>query len=272
MRKIWRENGVSSHKHRKKYITKQNLREIKKQFALFEQSCEDTKDLCDIPEYWPQMMRKRLPKWQYTFREAGCGIQFLGFADERSLAHAALFAEYINEHLKKFNLLTAGNIRQTDNGSEYTGAWSAKNPSAYTLAIEKDKLIHNTIPPGAHRWQSDVETVHNLIEFEFYEIENFKDRKDFIQKALTYQTFFNFQRPNSYKENKTPRQLAKKKCPDLPQEALLLPPVDLDALLNKKVAISPLRGYDVYSAPYFLDKCLLASGHFEVVDIFEKTA
>jgi transposase-like protein len=249
IRKIWRNNGLSSRKRRKKYLTKQNLREIKKKFKLFEQSCEDTKDLCDIPEYWPQMMRKRLPKVQYTFREVSCGIQFLGFSEERSLSHAELFANYINEHLKKFNLLTPGNIRQTDNGSEYIGSWAAKDPSAYTLAIEKDKLIHNTIPPGAHRWQSDVETVHNLIEFEFYEIENFIDRTDFMQKVLTYQTFFNFQRPNSYKENKTPWQLAKEKRPDLPPEALLLPPVDLDALLNKKFAFNPLGGYDVYSAP-----------------------
>jgi transposase len=250
IRKIWRNNGLSSRKRRKKYLTKQNLREIKKKFKLFEQSCEDTKDLCDIPEYWPQMMRKRLPKVQYTFREVSCGIQFLGFSEERSLSHAELFANYINEHLKKFNLLTPGNIRQTDNGSEYIGSWAAKDPSAYTLAIEKDKLIHNTIPPGAHRWQSDVETVHNLIEFEFYEIENFIDRTDFMQKVLTYQTFFNFQRPNSYKENKTPWQLAKEKRPDLPPEALLLPPVDLDALLNKKFAFNPLGGYDVYSAPF----------------------
>lgn len=250
IRKTWRTNGVSSRKRRKKHITKQNLREVKKQFKLFEQSCEDTKDLCDIPEYWPQMTRKKLPKWQYTFREISCGIQFLGFSDERSLTHATLFAEYINEHLKKFKLLTSGDIRQTDNGTEYIGSWCARNPSAYTLAIESAGLIHSTIPPGAHRFQSDVETVHNLIEFEFYEIENFSSRNDFMQKALTYQTFFNFQRPNSYKENKTPWQLAKEKCPHLTEEALLLPPVDLDALLNKKVAVSPLRGYDVYSAPF----------------------
>ena len=250
IRKTWRNNGISSRKRRKKHVTKQNLREVKKQFALFQQSCEDTKDLKDIPEYWPQMMRRRLPKWQYTFREVSCGIQFLGFSEDQSLTHATLFAKYINAHLKKFKLLTPGNIRQTDNGSEYIGSWAAKNPSAYTLAIEKDKLIHNTIPPGAHRWQSDVETVHNLIEFEFYEIENFKNKIDFMRKVLTYQTFFNFQRPNSYKENKTPWQLAKEKLPDLPPEALLLPPIDLDALMDKKFAFSPIGGYDVYSAPF----------------------
>ena len=83
IRKIWRKNGISSRVRRKKHVTKQNLREIKKQFAIFERVCEDTKDLDVIPEYWPQMMDKRLPKVQYTFREISCGVQFLGFSEER---------------------------------------------------------------------------------------------------------------------------------------------------------------------------------------------
>jgi len=249
IRKIWRKNGISSRCRRKKHATKQNLREIKKQFALFERSCEDTKDLNDIPEYWPQMMDKRLPKVQYTFREISCGVQFLGFSDERSLTNAELFAEYINEHLKRYDLIVENGIRQTDNGSEYIGSWSAKNPSAYTLAIESEKLIHGTIPPGAHRFQSDVETVHNLIETEFYEIEQFTDRVDFMEKAYTYQLFFNLERPNTYKEDKSPWQLSKDKRPAIPKEALMLPPVDLDALLNKTLAKQAVGGYHVYSAP-----------------------
>ncbi len=251
MRKIWRENGVSSRKRRKKHVTKQNLREIKKQFGLFERACEDTKDLWDIPEYWPQMKRLRLPKIQYTFREVSCGVQFLGFADERSLTHATLFADYINKHLKRYGLIIKEGIRQTDNGPEYCGSWSAKEPCAYTLAIEAAELIHGTIPPGAHRWQSDVETVHNLIEFEFYEIEQFSNRADFMEKAYTYQLLFNLIRPNSYKENKSPWQLAQEKKPDITKEALMLPPVDLDALLNEKLDSSDQGGYDVSSTPCF---------------------
>lgn len=250
MRKIWRENGISCRQRRKKHVTKQNLREIKKQFALFERVCEDTKDLDDIPEYWTAMTRKKLPKIQYTFREVSCGVQFLGFADERSITNSWLFANYVNEHLKKYNLIAEKGIRQTDNGSEYCGSWSAKNPSAYTLAIESAKLIHGTIPPGAHRFQSDVETVHNLIETEFYEIENFTNRINFMEKANTYQLFFNLERPNTYKENKNPWQLAQEKRPDITKEALMLPPVDLDALLNKKLDCSVQGGYDVYSVPY----------------------
>ncbi len=254
MRKIWRDNGVSSRQRRKKHVTKQNLREIKKQFALFERVCEDTKDLDDIPEYWTAMMRNRLPKVQYTLREISCGVQFLGFADERSLTHSWLFADYVNEHLKKYDLIAKEGIRQTDNGVEYCGSWSAKDPSAYTLAIESAKLTHGTIPPGAHRFQSDVETVHNLIEAEFYEIESFADRTDFMEKANTYQLFFNLERPNTYKENKSPWQLAQEKCSDITKEALMLPPVDLDALLNKKLAYLAQGGYDVSSGPfYFLE-------------------
>mgnify|MGYP000333041077 CR=1 FL=1 len=112
----------------------------------------------------------------------------------------------------------------------------SKKPSAYTLAIESAKLTHGTIPPGAHRFQSDVETVHNLIEVDFYEIEKFADRADFMKKVHTYQLFFNLERPNTYKENKSPWQLAQEKRPDIPKEALMLPTVDLDALLNKKLA------------------------------------
>ena len=249
IRKIWRKNGISSRARRKKHVTKQNLREIKKQFALFERVCEDTKDLDDIPEYWSQMMTKRLPKVQYTFREISCGVQFLGFSDERSLTNSVLFAEYINEHLKKYGLIVESGIRQTDNGSEYIGSWSAKNPSAYTRAIESANLIHGTIPPGAHRFQSDVETVHGLIEPEFYEIEDFIDRTDFMEKSCTYQLSFNLERPNRYKENKSPWQLAVEKRPDITKEALMLPPVDLDALLHKKLVGQAIGGYDVYSAP-----------------------
>ena len=51
IRKQWRKAGISSRMRRKKHITKQNLREVKKKFKLFERSCEDTKDLSDIPEY-----------------------------------------------------------------------------------------------------------------------------------------------------------------------------------------------------------------------------
>lgn len=246
IRKIWREAGIPRKRRRKKHKTKQNLREVKKKYKLFELTCEDTKDLKDIPEYWPQMHSGNLPKHQYTIREVSCGIQFLGYANELSLTHSTLFARIVNQHLKRYSLLPDECIRQTDNGSEYIGAWNAKGPSSYTLAIEGVKgQKHRTIPPRVYQLQGDVETVHNLIEREFYELEIFKDRQDFFQKNFTYLLFFNLERPNSYKENKSPWQLAKEKNPDIKKEALILPPIDLDYA----VSTIPPGGNDVLTNP-----------------------
>ena len=251
IRKIWKEAKIPSRKRPKKHITKNNLRAVKKLFQLFQFSMEDTKDLMDIPEYYFQARLFDLPKVQYTFREVSCGILFLGFANERSLAHSQLFALYINHFLKKFHALPDQSLRQTDNGSEYIGSWNAKEPSAYTRTIESlPGATHQTIYPGAHRMQSDVETIHNLMEAEFYEIEHFKNRSDFMAKATAYQLFFNLHRPNSYKEHKTPWQLTKEKKPDLDQHLLMIPPVDLDRLFHWKMSLTQEGGNDLLTVPW----------------------
>lgn len=263
IRKIWKEAKIPSRKRPKKHVTKNNLRAVKKQFQLFQQSMEDTKDLMDIPEYYFQARTRLLPKVQYTFREVSCGILFLGFAESISLTYAQLFAVYINHFLKKFNALPENSIRQTDNGSEYIGAWNAKAPSAYTRTVELlPGQRHDTIYPGAHRMQADVETIHNLMEPEFYEIENFKNRNDFMAKATAYQLSFNLHRPNSYKEHKTPWQLVQEKKPDLDKHLLMIPPIDLDKLFRWKTSSLQAGGKDQLTVPFltaavlFLDRVM----------------
>ncbi len=255
MRKIWREEGISSRKRRKKHVTKQNLRDIKREWRLFQQVDEDTKDLIDIPEYWLQMKKNNLPKVQYTARDVTSGMTYLGFADERSLTYATLFAEYLNKEISACGVDLSGTTRQTDNGAEYVGSWQAKEPSAYTKAIEKvPGQIHYTIFPGAHRFQADVETLHNLIEIEFFEVEKFKDKHEFLNKAYSYQLFFNLIRPNTYKENKTPWQIAKEKNPELSIGVAKIKPVLLGDLLAeqmraKRFAFLAKGGYHVCSIP-----------------------
>lgn len=251
MRKIWREAGCASRKRPKKHVTKNNLRAVKKLFKLFERMGEDTKELDDIPEYYWQMKKLNLPMIQYTFREISCGILFLGFAQQKSLIHAQLFAIYINHFLKKYKALPDYSVRQTDNGSEYIGSWKAKESSIYTKAIESlEGQYHRTIFPGAHRMQSDVETIHNLMEMEFYEIEQFQNRLDFFNKAACYQLFFNLHRPNSYKENKTPWQLVQEKNPGLDKHLLMIPPVDLDQLFAWYAPILAKGGNNLLTVPY----------------------
>jgi len=253
MRKIWREEGVSSRKRRKKHLTKQSLREVKRLWALFQQIDEDTKDLYDIPEYYPQMMSLGLPRVQYTARDVSAGLLYMGFAQERSLTNATLFAKYLNTELQRNGADLSHTIRQTDNGSEYIGAVTAKEPSAYTKVIEAvHGQLHRTIPPAAHTFQADVETVHNLVEIEFYEIEKkIKDREDFLARATTYQLFFNLVRTNSYKEHKTPWQLAQEKQPLLSRQIAMIPPIFIEDLLDIKVENSFRVGHHVPSTPYY---------------------
>ena len=98
--------------------------------------------------------------------------------------------------------------------------------------------------------QSDVETVHNLMELEFYEIESFSNRLNFMQKAACYQLFFNLHRPNSYKEHKSPWQLAQQKNPLLDKHLLMIPPVDLDKLLSWKTQLATQGGNDLLTVPF----------------------
>jgi hypothetical protein len=230
-------------------MTKQNLREIKRQWALFERIVEDTKFLYDIPEYWPQMRALNLPRFQYTARDVTSGLLYLGFSDERTIAFAARFALYLSRALQRLGADLSNTIRQTDNGTEFIGAWNAKTPSAYTRVIERTGQSHETIPPGAHRYQADVETIHNLIEIEFFEIERFTSREDFIRKARAYQLFFNLGRPNSYKENQTPWEIAKAKQPHLSPEIAMIPPILIDDHLGQELNKYPKVGHHVLTVP-----------------------
>jgi len=76
-------------------------------------------------------------------------------------------------------------------------------------------------------------------------IENFTGRQDFFDKANSYQLFFNLVRSNTYKENKTPVQLAHEKEPDLSLEIAKIPVVDLDFLVAKKSDLSYTGEYDL---------------------------
>jgi hypothetical protein len=181
--RIRREEGLVKRK-RRKHKTKRRLREVKKAWRLFEQTCVDTKDLCDIPELWAQAQALGLPRYQYTAREVVSGWHYMAFAQECTLAYAKLFAEVVPSHLTRCGVRLKGSRVQTDNGNEFVGSWQRKTDSAFTLAVESVRgLRHTTIPPRAHTWQSDVEAAHRLVEDEFYEVERFKSREDFLAKA-----------------------------------------------------------------------------------------
>jgi transposase len=241
LERIWRAHGLMK-KRRRKYQRKQDLAHIKAQWALFQQISADTKDLDDIPRYWPQAQRLGLPVVQYTAREVRSGLLFWAFADRRTAAASAVFASRIQQHLDRYGISLRDLVWQTDNGSEFIGGHDRDGkPTGFPAALRDSQ--HVRIPPAAHTYQSDVETVHRLEEDEFFDLEDFNSRGDFLAKVHTYQLYFNLARPNSHKENQTPWQIIERLAPRSPLELCLLPPVFLDYYLNDQ------GGYDVHRLP-----------------------
>jgi len=250
--RICREHGLARPWRRKKPQTKRLLREIKKHWRFCQQIDIDTKNLCDIPEYWQPLKNLNLPQYQYTARDVSTGLLFLGYANELSLSYATIFAERIIRHLQDCGVDLASATWQSDNGSEFVGSWQAKSDSAFTQAVQRvPGQVHRTIPPGQHRFQADVETVHNLMEQEFYEVERFSSRDEFITKADHYQLFFNLARKNSAKENKTPWELISEKHPAASPWLPLLSVQYLDELHHAVLHSPAAGGYDVWGLPSF---------------------
>jgi len=251
--RILRQHGLLRPR-RRKYQKKHDLAKMKAAWALFQQISADTKDLDDIPPYWPQMQACGLPAIQYTAREVRSGLQFLAFASRRSAQASELFALRIQSHLQRCGVTLRDLTWQTDNGGEFVGELQPDGSrSRFPRAVTYFGSQHERIPPGAHTYQSDVETVHRLIEDEFYDLETFHSRAEFLAKASLYQLYFNLARPNSHKGGLTPWQIVHQLAPRLPLGICLLPPVFLDYRLaapRRNHSPPPERGYDLPGFPY----------------------
>ena len=250
--RIWRQHGLIRPR-RRKYQKKQDLAAVKETWALFQQISADTKDLDDIPHYWPQMKARGLPRVQYTAREVRSGLQFLAYASRRSAQASSLFAQRIQVHLRRCGVNLQDVTWQTDNGAEFIGELQPDGSrSHFPAAVTYFGSQHERIPPAAHTYQSDVETVHRLIEDEFFDLETFKNRADFLAKASLYQLYFNLARPNSHKRGLTPWQIIQQLAPRSPIELCLLPPAFLDYRLDaqrRDDSSTPQGGYDLPRHP-----------------------
>jgi transposase len=246
IQRIWRQHDLVRPR-RRKYQKKRDLAAWKETWALFQQISADTKDLDDISHYWPQMKARGLPALQYTAREVRTGLQFIAFASQRSARASQLFAQRLQTHLQRCGINLKHLTWQTDNGSEFIGELQPDGSrSHFPAAVTYFGSQHVRIPPAAHTFQSDVETVHRLIEDEFFDLETFSSRADFLAKASLYQLYFNLARPNSHKRGLTPWQIVQHLDPRLPLDVCLLPPVFLDYRLDSQ------GGYDLPKDYYII--------------------
>jgi transposase len=249
--RILTDHGMTG-KRIRKHKRKRNLTEIKKRWKLFGQISIDTKDLKDIPHYWPQSKILKLPKYQLTAREIRSGLMFLGFANEKSASSACLFARILCEHLRGCGVDMNRLKVQTDNGSEFIGCFRQdRSRDGFGATVAGFGASHKRIPPRAWSYNSDVETVHRTIEDEFYDIENFNGIEDFHQRVASYQAWYNLVRQNSNKDYKSPLQIIKELAPKIDPAVARLPPLMLDWLGPDYITKEELSlgGYDVPCYP-----------------------
>lgn len=234
IQRLWRQHGLI-HRRRRKDQRQQDRAAFKASFRLFQQISADRKDLDDIPRSWPQMKARGLPALQYTAREIRSGLPYVAYARRRSAGASALFAHRIPTHLERCGIDLRHLVWQTDKGGECIGAQQDDGSrSAFPRAVTFFASQHVRIPPPAPTYQSDVETVPRLIEDEFYDLETFHSRAEFLAKASVYQLYFNLVRPNSHKGGLSPWQIIHQLDPHLPLDLCLLPPAFLDYRLDSQ--------------------------------------
>ena len=249
--RILREHNLVR-KIRKKHKRKKDLAAVKAKWPLFGQITADTKDLKDIPHYWPQMKSLGLPKYQFTAREVRSGLMYLGFAKEKTAFNSCLFIRIICNHLRNCGVDMKKLKFQTDNGSEFIGCFrDDRSRDGFEKVVQGFGSTHKRIPTRAWSYNSDVETVHSTIELEFYDLENFEGVRDFHRRVASYQGWYNIVRENSNKGFRSPWRIIKEIRPDIDIELVRLPPIMLDWVGHDYITRDELslRGYDVPCFP-----------------------
>jgi transposase len=209
--RIMHENDLIK-KRTRKYKKKKQIQEYKKKLDALRDWQVDVKDLIDIPNIYALVKEKIILRYQYSARDVITGTSFVCYNDSDNLNASISFVWSLLEHLRKFNIHSSEVTIQTDNGSEFIGSIRQKEPSGFEKLIEQTyNAKHQTIPVGKKEWQGAVESFHNRIEDEFYDVEKFSGLEDFLAKAHSYILYYNLKRKR-LEDKKSPFHLIKEKC------------------------------------------------------------
>ena len=243
--RVIRKHGLTRKSRRKPHRKSRDLRAQKMALQPMTHFQMDTKDLCDIPNYFSLMHHLGLPRYQFTIRDVCTGAQFLSFGSENTTHHAALIAKRFLEHLETNAVRLADVVIQTDNGSEYSGNRQDHSTTGFVHCIEQEcGANHNYIPPGKPNYNADVESVHNTIESEFYDRERFVSPDDFLAAITRYQFYYNLARYNYSKGRKAPLDIVLERECGIHPRIFLLQPMVLGKPPKHRCETNPV-GHDV---------------------------
>jgi len=242
-------------KRRKKYQKKKQISEYRKKLKALRDFQIDVKDLIDIPNIYALVYSGIIPRFEYTAKDVVTGTTFLAYAYEQIEINSIRFGQAIFEHLGRFGIHSSEITFQTDNGSEFIGCIFKKEPSAFTEMVEKTYHgKHQTIPVGKKEYLGSVESFHDRIEDEFYDIETFNSLSEFLGKAWSFILYWNLDREN-LELKKTPFRLIKEKCHILDPGIANFQPFILDEMKT----LWP--DYLQKSVPYVADELTVHEGY-----------
>jgi len=185
----------SSAKAKTRYRKRQDLRAIKQ--GRYVPGCcwqKDVRPFADLPSVRELIQKDELtPKYAYTIRDVHSGAVFIGYAREISEMHAEAVIDLCLTRFRQLGLTAENLIIQTDNGSEFSGArytLREREGCSYTVHVVHG-AEHRFIPPGYSNAHGDIESFHNLIQREFFELSRFEDRTDLINTLTAYLFYFN---------------------------------------------------------------------------------
>ena len=228
------------------------MKKIRNSYKPFQKIQVDIKYLTEIPEIIGDLRYYKLPKYQITARDYKTGYQYIGFSYEKTSTAAGIYIDYLCQKLKNAGIEVSKITFQTDNGTEFVSNSKNKLSLFEEIVTEKYKARHKRIPPASPNYNGDVETVHNLIENEFYKVETFKSNQDMILKTFAYLIYFNNFRKNRNRENQTPKDILKIDSKKTCQNKLNFKPIIVDEYI-KDIRNIKMPGY-FYCLPVIFRK------------------
>ena len=224
--RIIRQHGLTTRPRRKPHRKCRDLRAHKMAQPPLTHLQMDTKDLSDIPLYRAQMYHLGLPRYQYTLRDECTGAHFLTYGSELCVTYAELTIKRLLKHATDCGLKPSDLILTTDNGGEFSGNRLDHSTNGFVHTVETEfAATHLFNRVGHPNDNADVESVHDTIEAEFYDLETFSSLSDFVAKATIYQNYYNLARLNYSKGKKTPLDLLDERPTSISPRIFLLPPV-----------------------------------------------
>lgn len=134
---------------------------------------------------------KRIKRYQYTAIDDATRIRALKVYKKHTQANAIDFLNYVIDKFP-FRIHTI----QTDNGHEFQ--------SKFHWNVLDSGMYHRYIKPRTPKHNGKVERSHKTDKMEFYQLLTYTDDVDLNAKLAEWEAFYNYSRPHSAMNGKTP--------------------------------------------------------------------